>query len=160
MSHPPKTRIDTAARVIQAPPSAIYRAFMDPESLVSWLPPEGMSARIDEFDAREGGTYQLTLTYEADPSYVGKTSDNTDVSRGRFLKLVPDTKIVTAGVFDSEDPAFAGEMTQTWYLEEVPEGTKVTIVSENVPPGIGKEDHDAGMNSSLGNLADFLENRQ
>lgn len=159
MSHPPKTRIDTASRVILAPPSAIYQAFMDSASLVSWLPPEGMSARIDEFDPREGGAYQLTLTYEADPSYVGKTSDNTDVSRGMFLKLVPDTKIVTAGVFDSEDPAFAGEMTQTWYLEEVPEGTKVTIVSENVPPGIRKEDHDTGMNSSLENLARFTESK-
>ncbi|WP_298825527.1 SRPBCC domain-containing protein [uncultured Planococcus sp.] len=157
MAHPPSNRIDSASRVIAATPKAIYQAFMDPEALRSWLPSKGMSAYIDVFDSREGGAYKLTLTYETDHSNPGKTSDHTDVSQGRFLELVPDTKIVLAGQFDSEDPAFTGEMIQTWYLEAVLEGTKVTIVCEHVPEGIRKEDHNDGLASTLENLAQFIE---
>lgn len=158
MAHPASNRIDSASRVIMASPKAIYQAFMDPDILISWLPPKGMSAHIDVFEPREGGAYKLTLTYETDHSNPGKTSDHTDVSQGRFLELVPDTKIVLAGQFDSEDPAFAGEMIQTWYLEAVLEGTKVMIVCEHVPEGIRKEDHDEGLSSTLENLAQFIEN--
>ena len=157
MAHPPSNRIDSASRVIAASPKTIYRAFMDPEALSSWLPPKGMSVHMDVFNPREGGAYKMTLRYESDHSNPGKTSDHTDVSQGTFLELVPDTKIVLAGQFDSEDPAFSGEMIQTWYLEAVLEGTKVTIICENVPEGIRKEDHDEGLSSTLENLAQFIE---
>lgn len=157
MQTPSAYRIDSASRVIKASPHAIYEAFLNPGALSSWLPPKGMSARIDEFDAKEGGVYRLTLTYETDHSNAGKTSENEDVSRGKFLELVPDTKIVMAGKFDSEDPAFSGEMIQTWYLEAAREGTKVTIICEHVPKGIRKEDHDEGLASSLKNLAEYVE---
>ncbi|WKA59318.1 SRPBCC domain-containing protein [Planococcus shenhongbingii] len=157
MATPSSYRIDSASRVIKASPNAIYQAFMNPVSLRSWLPPKGMSAHMDVFEPHEGGTYRMTLTYETDHPTPGKTSDNTDVTEGKFLELVPDTKIVCSGKFDSEDPAFSGEMSQTWYLEAVPAGTKVTIVCEHVPEGIRKEDHDTGLNSTLENLAEFIE---
>lgn len=150
-------RIDSASRVIMASPKAIYQAFMDPEALGTWLPPKGMSAHIDVFDPREGGAYKMALIYEVDHSNPGKTSAHTDVSQGTFLELVPDTKIVLSVHFDSEDPAFSGEMIQTWYLEAVLEGTKVIIICEHVPEGIRKEDHDEGLGSTLENLAQFIE---
>lgn len=150
-------RTDSASRMIKASPQTIYQAFLNPEALVSWLPPKGMSGHIDLFDPREGGTYRVTLTYEMDNSTPGKTSENTDVAQGRFLELVPDKRIVQSVKFDSEDPAFSGEMTQKWLLESISEGTKVTIVCENVPEGIRKEDHDTGLRSTLENLAIFTE---
>ncbi|WP_238554342.1 SRPBCC domain-containing protein [Geomicrobium sp. JCM 19038] len=138
-------------------PRSIYQAYLNPKALASWLPPKGMSGHIDVFDPREGGTYSMTLTYERNQSTPGKTSDHTDVTQGKFLRLDPDKKIVLSIIFESEDPAFASEMIQTWYLEAVPEGTKVTIVCENVPEGIRKEDHDAGLMSTLENLAAYTE---
>jgi len=150
-------RTDSASRVIMAPPQIIYQAFLNPESLISWLPPKGMSGHVDTFDPREGGTYRLTLTYEMDFSASGKTSDNTDVTQGEFLELVPDNRIVQTVKFDSEDSAFSGEMIQKWLLEATSEGTKVTVLCENVPEGIRKEDHDTGLRSTLENLASFTE---
>lgn len=150
-------RIDSASRFIKASPNAIYQAFLNPEALVLWLPPKGMSGHIEMFDPREGGTYRVTLTYEMDHLTPGKTSENTDVAQGKFLELVPDKRIVQSITFDSEDPAFSGEMTQKWLLEANSEGTKVTIVCENVPEGIRKEDHDTGLRSTLENLAIFTE---
>ncbi|MFB5660418.1 SRPBCC domain-containing protein [Alteribacillus sp. HJP-4] len=157
MTNQSSHRIDSASRVIMASPHIIYRAYLNPEALVSWLPPQGMSGHIDIFDPREGGAYRMTLNYEIDHTSPGKTSKNTDVSQGKFLMLIPDTKIVLSVIFDSDDPAFTGEMIQTWYLEAVSEGTKVTIVCENVPVGIRKEDHDTGLTSTLENLAEFTE---
>lgn len=153
-----KKRTDSASRVIKASPQSIYRAFVDPMALISWLPPKGMKGHIYEFDARSGGAYRMSLIYVGtDHSTRGKTSEHTDVIKGRFLEFIPNERIVQLTEFESEDPAFAGEMRMTWMFEAVPEGTRVTIVCENVPEGIRKEDHDVGLRSSLENLAVFTE---
>ncbi|MDR9853882.1 SRPBCC family protein [Paenibacillus sp. VCA1] len=150
-------RTDTAARIIKSPPLAVYRAFMDPKALVAWLPPKGMKGRIEAFDAREGGMYRMTLTYIGSDHPAGKTSDNQDVAQGEFIELIPGKRIVQRIVFESEDPAFAEAMIMTWNLEGVPGGTEVSIICENVPEGIRQDDHEAGMSSTLANLAAFLE---
>ncbi len=77
--------------------------------------------------------------------------------QGRFVELIPDRKIVWQAEFASDDPAFAGTMTMTWRFDAVPEGTHVTILCENVPDGIRREDHDEGLRSTLENLARFVE---
>lgn len=131
---------------------------MDPEAVVSWLPPEGMKGHMYAFDAREGGTYRMSLTYEeSNHSPRGKTSEHSDVVRGRFLELIPDERIVQLIEFESEDPVFAGAMTIKWILAEVPGGTEVTLRCENVPEGIRADDHEKGMRSTLENLAAFTE---
>jgi len=131
---------------------------MDPEALVSWLPPTGMKGRIDAFDPREGGNYRMALTYEQpDHSAPGKASEHADIVRGRFLELIADQRIVQQVEFESDDPAFAGTMKMTWTLTAVPGGTEVAIICEDVPAGIRQEDHAAGMNSTLENLAAFVE---
>jgi uncharacterized protein YndB with AHSA1/START domain len=155
---PGKKRTDSASRVIKALPQNIYKALVDPEALVSWLPPKGMKGHIYEFDARAGGAYRMSLTYVGtDPSVQGKTTEDADVVKGRFLELAPNERIVQLVEFESEDPVFAGEMIMTWSLAAVPEGTAVMIVCENVPEGIRKEDHDVGLRSSLENLALYTE---
>jgi hypothetical protein len=75
----------------------------------------------------------------------------------RFTKLVADKCIEQAVTFDSEDPAFSGEMKILWTLEPMQDGTLVTVRCENVPSGIRPEDHEAGLNSSLENLTAFCE---
>jgi uncharacterized protein YndB with AHSA1/START domain len=153
-------RIDAASRIIKASPQSIYRAFIDAGALMSWLPPKGMKGRFDVYEPREGGTYRMILTYdEPGHSALGKTSAHSDVVRGRFLELIPDQRIVQLVTFESEDPAFAGEMTMTWTLTAVPDGTEVSICAENVPEGIVPEVHEAAFRSTLENLARFAEGR-
>lgn len=151
-------RVDSASRIIKASPQTLYRALMDPEALVAWRPPEGMTGEMLAFDGREGGRYRMSLTYTgAGPEIRGKTSEHADVVEGRFLELVPDRRVVEVVEFDSDDPAFAGAMTITTALAAVPGGTEVTIRCENVPDGIRPEDHQEGMASTLANLAAFTE---
>jgi len=151
-------RTDSATRVIAAPPKAIYRAFLDPVAWVMWLPPEGMTGRIYQFEPRPGGSFRMALTYrKVDTATRGKTLEGTDMVLGRFLELVPDKQVVHLVIFDSDDAIFAGEMKMTWHLSPLPGGTKVTITCENVPQGIRQEDHDAGLQSTLKNLANFVE---
>jgi uncharacterized protein YndB with AHSA1/START domain len=154
------SRVDSASRVINAPPADIYRAYVNPEALVRWLPPTGMKGRIETFDPRNGGEYRIVLTY-VDPKHTaaGKTTRDADVVRGRFLELVPDRRIVQSVYFESTDSRFAGEMTLTWQLNPAPEGTTVEIVAENVPDGIAPADHEAGFAATLENLAAFVEGR-
>lgn len=122
------------------------------------MPPAGMVGRIDRFEPRAGGTYMMTLAYvDADHATAGKTTQSADVVRGRFVELLPNERIVQLVEFQSDDPAFAGEMKVTWSLRAVAEGTHVTVTCENVPVGIRREDHEAGLRSTLDNLAAFLE---
>jgi uncharacterized protein YndB with AHSA1/START domain len=151
-------RTDSASRVVRGSPPAVYGAFVDADTLLAWLPPAGMTARLEAFDPRVGGGYRMTLTYaRTDTHSEGKTSSGEDVVHCRFLELVPGERVVQDVQFESDVPAFAGTMRMTWTLAPDPEGTKVTIVCENVPVGIRKEDHDAGLRLSLDNLAALFE---
>jgi uncharacterized protein YndB with AHSA1/START domain len=151
-------RVDSASRIIAASPAVIYRAHMDPQALISWLPPEGMKGRVERFEPRVGGTYRMVLTYEQPSSATpGKTSDDSDAVEGRFVELIEDRLIAQVVKFESDDPAFAGEMKITWTFTAVAGGTEVTVRCENVPPGIRPEDHAEGLASSLENLAIYCE---
>jgi len=152
------TRTDSASRVIKASPQKIYQAFLDPDAIASWRPPEGMHCEIFEFNAREGGTYHMSFGYnDTEHEVHGKTSAHADVFQGRFMELVPDKRIVESIEFESDDPAFTGKMTITTTLVPVEGGTQVTFLAEHVPPGIKPEDHYKGMMSTLKNLAAFTE---
>lgn len=155
---PAETRTDTASRLIKASPGAIYNAFVDPATLAKWLPPKGMRARIERFEPHPGGSYRMILTYDDPAGAPGKASADSDIVEGRFVVLDPGERIVWEVGFVSDDPTFAGTMTMSWRFKEVRDGTEVTILCENVPAGIGKEDHDAGLRSTLENLARFIEN--
>lgn len=158
MSGADPNRIDIASRLIHASPQTIYEAFVHPESFVKWLPPRGMKGQIHAFNAHNDGEYHMSLAYvDANNMLPGKTKEGVDVFRGTFLELAPHDRIVFSVQFDAEEPQFAGEMKMTWLLNPVPEGTVVTVICENVPPGIRKEDHDAGLKSSLENLARLTE---
>lgn len=149
------------ARVIQAPREEVYRAFLDPDAVASWLPPEGMSGHVHRFEPREGGEFRISLTYQ-DPANSpggtgGKTTDDTDTHHGRFVELVPHERIVEVVEFESDGPGFAGEMRITVTLAAVDGGAEVTFLCENIPEGIRPEDNEAGSRSSLANLAALLE---
>jgi uncharacterized protein YndB with AHSA1/START domain len=154
---PARTRTDTASRVIRASPGVIYHAFVDAASLAKWLAPQGMQARIERFEPVVGGSYRIVLTYDDPAGAPGKAMADSDVAEGRFVTLEPGERIVWEVGFESEDPAFAGTMTMSWRLKEVRDGTEVTILCENVPTGIRKEDHDVGLRSTLENLAKLIE---
>lgn len=155
---PGKGRTDTASRLIAASPDSVFPALVDPGKLMAWLPPDGMTGRALLFEPWEGGRYRIELRYEeaGEPGGAGKSTARSDISAGRFLALEPGKRIVQSVAFESDDPAFAGEMIMTWLLDPAPGGTKVTVTAENVPAGISAEDHAAGLASSLENLARFV----
>ena len=140
-----------------APPGRVWAALVDPEALLVWLPPAGMTARFERFDARPGGSYQMVLTYSDASGAPGKATADSDVVEARFVDIVPGKRVVQAVDFVSDDPAYAGTMTMTWEVAAVETGTRVDIVAEDVPDGISAEDHAAGLSSSLANLADYVE---
>jgi uncharacterized protein YndB with AHSA1/START domain len=152
------TRATTkVSRIIKAPRRAVYGACLDPVALAAWRVPDNMKAEVHVFDAHEGGTYRMSLTYR-DPrqSPGGKTSEDTDTFRGRFVELVPDEKIVEAIAFDTRDPGFAGEMKMTTLLADADGGTEVTMLCQDLPPGIRPEDNEEGTRQALHKLAALL----
>jgi uncharacterized protein YndB with AHSA1/START domain len=150
-------RTDRASRVIAAPLERVYAALVDPDALIAWLPPEGMSGRFERFDARPGGSYRMVLTYADASGAPGKATADSDIVEGRFLDVVPGARVVQAVDFVSDDPAYAGTMTMTWEVTAVDAGTRVGIRADDVPDGISAQDHAAGLASSLANLAAYLE---
>lgn len=150
-------RIDKASRFIYSSPSSIYAAFATPHALEEWLPPQDMIAKVTAFDFREGGGYQMRLTYIVAEHTAGKTSKHSDQVEVRFIKLVPDERIEQGVSFISDKEEFTGEMQMTWFFDGMEDGTNVTVACIDVPDGIRPEDHDVGLTSSLENLAAFVE---
>jgi uncharacterized protein YndB with AHSA1/START domain len=149
-------RTDTAARVIAASAARVFAVLVDPEALLAWLPPSGMTGRFERFDARPGGSYRLILTYDDPDAAGGKATAGSDVVEARFVDIVEGERVVQAVDFVSDDPAFAGTMTMTWEVRELGDGTEVRITADDVPDGISAEDHAEGLASSLSNLAAYL----
>ncbi|MDK3158902.1 SRPBCC family protein [Kamptonema cortianum] len=150
----------SVSRVIRAPREAVYQAFLDANAVASWLAPETMKGIVHTFEPREGGEIHMSLTYsnpEEAPNGSGKSSADTDTFRGKITALIPDEKIVWVTEFVSDDPQFAGEMTLIWHFADVKGGTEVTVVCQNIPPGIRPEDNEDGSRSTLKKLAAFLE---
>ena len=143
-------------RRLQASPSVVYDALIDPEAVRQWMVPEGMTSMVHSFDAREGGTFRISLTYDV-PTGTGKTDPQTDSFHGRFLELVPDEKVVQVIEFESEDPSMAGEMTITYRLRDAGDGTDLEGTHENLPPGVRPEDNETGWQMSLDKLARLVE---
>ena len=150
-------RVDTQSRLIRAAAATIYRAFATVDAMEMWLPPQGMTARMLAFTFAEGGAYRMRLTYNEPQHIPGKTSEQADEVYVRFIKLVPNERIEQAVTFTSDDPAFSGEMRIQWILQPVDNGTLVTVRCEDVPVGIRVEDHEAGLASTLSNLAAYAE---
>ncbi|SFA94249.1 Uncharacterized conserved protein YndB, AHSA1/START domain [Amycolatopsis marina] len=150
-------RTDRAGRVIAAPPAAVYDALTNRGSLETWLPPDGMRGRIEWWDPGPGGGFRMVLTYLDPADSPGKTSAATDVVDIKFADLVPPERVVQRAVFEADDPAYAGTMTMTWDLNADGDGTEVTVSATNVPSGIDQAVHEAGIASSLANLAAYLE---
>ncbi len=119
--------------------------------------PTGYERPIRLFRPAARGTFRLVLTYADESSSNGKTTPDTDVVHGRFVEIVPDSRVVYVIEFVASVPTFEGEMTMTWELTEVPGETRVDIIAESVPDDISHADHAAGLASSLDNLACFLE---
>jgi len=150
-----ETRLD---RHIRAPRSKVYRALLDPDAVQRWMVPDGMTSEVHEFDAREGGTFRISLTYD-EPTTAGKTSAQTDTFHGRFVRLVPDREVVQAVEFESDDPAMQSVMTITYVLVDDGDGTTVTGTHEDLPPGVAPADNELGWHMSMDKLAHLVEPR-
>lgn len=134
-------------RVLAAKPEKVYRAFLDPDAMARWLPPNGFTAKVHHIDAKVGGTYKMSFT---------NFTTGTNISfGGEYHELVSNERLRYTDVFD--DPNLPGVMTVTVTLKKVSVGTDLTIVQEGVPDVIPLEACYLGWQESLTNLARLVE---
>ncbi len=134
-------------RVLRAPPDRIYRAFIDPDAMVKWLPPHGFTGKVHQMDARVGGSYRM--------SFTNFSNQQSHSFGGTYLELVPGERIRHTDVFD--DPNLPGEMQVTITLKKVLVGTEVNIVQEGIPAVIPPEACCLGWQESLSLLTLLVE---
>jgi len=134
-------------RVFTAPPSRVYRAFLDPAALAKWLPPDGFTCTVHEMDARVGGGHRM--------SFTNFSTGGSHGFGGTYLELVTDERIRYTDRFD--DPGLPGEMTITVTLRAVSCGTELQVVQENVPDMIPPEQCYLGWQESLTLLRRLVE---
>jgi uncharacterized protein YndB with AHSA1/START domain len=143
-------------RHLSAPRPAVYRALVDADAIAKWRVPAGMSSRVHEFDAREGGSFRISLTYDA-PTGTGKSAPRTDTYHGRFARLVRNEQVVEVFEFETADPGLRGQMTMTTTLTDAAGGTDVVVVHEGIPDKVPAADNETGTRMALANLARLVE---
>ncbi|MGE5089388.1 MAG: SRPBCC family protein [Candidatus Levyibacteriota bacterium] len=134
-------------RVLRAPPERVYRAFLDADAMVKWLPPNGFTGKVHHLDARVGGTYRM--------SFTNLTTGQGHAFGGEYLELVPNERIRHTDRFD--DPNLPGTMQVTVSLAKVSCGTELDIVQEGIPEIIPLEACHLGWQESLALLARLVE---
>lgn len=150
-------RTDEASIESTARAGRLFQALTDPAARASWLPPAGMTGRMETFDLRVGGGYRMTLTYDDASGAPGKSAADHDTVEATFVDLVEDERVVEAVEFVADDPDLAGTMTMTWSLTPSAGGTTVTITARDVPVGIDAAAHQIGLRSSLEQLSAYVE---
>jgi uncharacterized protein YndB with AHSA1/START domain len=134
-------------RVLNAPAERVYRAFLEPEAMVKWLPPRGFTGKVHSSDARVGGGYKM--------SFTNFSSGNSHSFGGTYHELVPGEKLRYTDKFD--DANLPGEMNVTVTLRKVMCGTELSILQEGIPAAIPIEMCYLGWQESLNQLADVVE---
>jgi len=134
-------------RVLRATPERIYRAFLDPDAMAKWLPPNGFTGKVHHLDAKVGGTYKM--------SFTNFTTRQSHSFGGEYLELVPNERIRHTDKFD--DPNLPGVMHVTIALTKVVVGTEVNITQEGIPDVIPVEACYLGWQESLTLLAQLVE---
>ena len=134
-------------RVLRATPEQVYRAFLEPDALVKWMPPNGFTGQVHQMDARVGGAYRM--------SFTNFSTGQRHTFGGEYLELVPNERIRHTDVFD--DPNLPGTIHVTITLKEVSLGTELTILQEDVPDIIPPEACYLGWQETLTLLAKLVE---
>jgi len=134
-------------RVLATKPEKIYRAFIEPDALAKWLPPDGFTCTVHQFNAKVGGTFKL--------SFRNFSTGASHSFGGEYLELVPHERLRYTDKFD--DPNLPGLLEVTVTLKEVSVGTELNIIQEGVPDVIPPEACYLGWQDSLRNLAQLVE---
>jgi uncharacterized protein YndB with AHSA1/START domain len=134
-------------RVLKAKPERVYRAFLDADAMVKWLPPNGFTGKVHHIDAKVGGAYKM--------SFANFTTGKSHAFGGKFLELVPNERIRHTDSFD--DPNLPGEMQTTITFKQVFCGTELNITQEGIPEQIPVEACYLGWQESLVLLAKLVE---
>jgi len=134
-------------RVLRSKPERVYRAFLEPDAMVKWLPPNGFTAKVHHIEPRVGGTYKM--------SFRNFTTGSSHSFGGKYLELVPNERIRHTDVFD--DPNLPGEMQVTINIKPVLVGVELQIVQEGIPDAIPVEACYLGWQESLTLLAQLVE---
>lgn len=134
-------------RVLRSTPERVYRAFIDPEAMGKWLPPNGFTGKVHEIDARVGGSYRM--------SFTNFTTGRTHFFGGEFVELVPNAKVRYTDRF--EDPGLPGEMVTTVEIAKVPVGVELRVVQEGIPAQVPVEACYLGWQESLTLLGKLVE---
>ncbi|HEY7254258.1 MAG TPA: SRPBCC family protein [Methylomirabilota bacterium] len=134
-------------RVLRTTPEKVYRAFLDPDAMVKWLPPHGFTGKVHHLDAKVGGTFKM--------SFTNFTSGHRHTFGGAYLELVPNERIRHTDKFD--DPNLPGEMHVTVSLRPVSCGTELHVLQEGIPEAIPTEACYLGWQESLTLLAQLIE---
>jgi uncharacterized protein YndB with AHSA1/START domain len=134
-------------RVLRAPPERVYRAFLDADAKVKWLPPNGFTAKVHHSDARVGGSYKM--------SFTNFTTGSSHSFGGKYVELTPHERIRYSDKFD--DANLPGEMEVTVSLKKVSVGTELNITQAGIPDAIPAEACYLGWQESLAQLAKLVE---
>jgi len=134
-------------RVLRAPAERIYRAFLNPEAMAKWLPPNGFTGKVHHLDATVGGSYKM--------SFTNFTTGHSHSFGGKYVELLPNERICHTDKFD--DPNLPGTMRVTISLKNVSSGTELSIVQEGIPEAIPPEACYLGWQESLVLLAKLVE---
>lgn len=134
-------------RVLRTTPERLYRAFVDPDAMAKWLPPNGFTGKVHHMDARVGGSYRM--------SFTNFSTGSSHTFGGTYLELQPGERLRYTDRFD--DPNLAGEMVTTVSLAQVSCGTELTVVQEGIPDAIPTEACYLGWQESLVLLGKLVE---
>ena len=127
------------AKFIPAEQEKVFEAWTNPELVEKWFFPEGMKAELDEWDAKVGGNFRISIIDE----------EEVYTTNGTFKEVSPFHKLVFTYGWEEEERI---ETLVTVELRNQDDGTDVILTHDGIDPE-DMEGHEDGWMSALTNLA-------
>lgn len=134
-------------RIVKSSPEKVFRAFIQPAAIASWLPPYGFVCTVHQLDAEKGGSFRM--------SFENFSTGNSHSFGGKYVEVKKNELLKYTDKFD--DPNLSGEITTTVSLRPVVCGTEIKIQQDGIPDAIPAEMCYLGWQESLEKLTRLVE---
>lgn len=139
-----------------AMPQQVFEAWSNPEALGQWFGPHTHKCKVEKYDFRVDGEWQIRMTPVAEDTDCGGYDKAADsVCAGTFVEIIDNKRIAMTFAWIENGGDISGTLL-TIEFNDSDGGTEVTLIHEKLPNKDAADAHRGGWQGSLECLDTFL----
>lgn len=138
-----------------ATPEQVFTAWSDPQALGQWFSPHTHCCKVEQYDFRPGGQYQIRMIPKSNDTDCGGDPSQDSVCAGEFIEILSPSRIVMTFTW-IENGSDVGDTLLTIDINKHGNGSELTLTHERIPDEQMRTSHRGGWEGILEHLEKYL----